>query len=502
MAVSFVAWLLALGAGAAFASTVTIIQSEPPVTMDPANHTATYTSAVLYPIYETLTDFDQAMNVVPGLAEKWEPSKDATQWVFHLRQGVLFHDGTRFDAAAVKTSFDRVLDPANGLATLGRFGAVIDRVEVVDTYTVRFILKKPYAAFDRLVAIGGASIISPKAIKELGDGLARKAVGTGPYRFVEWATGERVVMDKWTKYWRGEPKVDRLVWKWSPEPSVMAMALQAGEADIAFPLPPAYVATLQRQRDIRILESTSGRVFWASLTTLRTPLKDARVRQALNYATDREGLIKAILQGHGTVANSVMAPLTFGYDPKSVAYPYDVKKAKALLAEAGYPNGFSMSITVQEAERPLAEALQANWAEIGVDVTVDLQEYGLWVDNVFAPPDQNKTYSVIASWSSGTMDADLALTPLFHTRSWAPAGANLGFYSNPRVDDLLDRAAATVSSQDRLSLYAEVQRILREEAPHVSLYYVNNLAGVRDRVEGVWVQPLGLVVARDLKVVK
>ncbi len=496
--------LLTVGSLPALAanSSLTIMQSEAPLTMDPANHTATYTGALLYPMYETLVEFDENMEVVPALATEWQHSEDGTEWTFTLRQGVAFHDGTPFNANAVKATFDRVINPENGLASYGRFSAVINRVEVINDFTVKFYLNDPYPAFTRFITMSGASIISPKAIAELGADLAHEAVGTGPYKFVKWVSGERVVMERNTKYWRGTPEVEQLVWKWSPEHSVMSMAIQTGEVDVVFPVPPAYAVSLGKIPSVVVQASPSNRVLWLALNTLYKPLSDARVRQALNYATDREGLVKSIMWGHGKPANSPVGPSDFGYDPACPASPYNIEKAKELLAEAGYGKGFNLSITVQEAEAPIAEALQGMWAKIGVNVIVDLKEYGLWADVVFSPPDKNPTQSVIASWAAGTYDADMILTPLFHTKNWAPTGANLGFYSNTRVDELLNQGASETDPVARMRIYSEAQRIIHDEGAHVSLYYVSNLVAMQKNVRNVWVQAGGMLVIRDPKIAR
>jgi len=487
--------LIATGVGAA--EELTIMQSEAPLTMDPANHSADYTSAVLYPVYETLTMFNEEMEVVPSLAENWKVSGDGKEWTYEIKEGIKFHDGSELNAEVVKANFERILNPDNGLSTRSRFADVIEKVEVLDDYKISFVLNKSYPAFHHLTSLSSGSIISPKALEKGNEFLARNAVGTGPYKFVEWVSGERVVLEKDEAYRKKSDRIEKLVFKWSPEKSVRVMALQAGEADVIFPVPPAYANVVENASNLELYEKTSDRTFWLALNTLHKPLDNPKVRQALNYATDRKAMIKSLLFNHGTVANSPMGPLSFGYDPETTAYEYDLEKARELLKEAGYEDGFTLPIAVQEAEANIAEALQGMWSDIGVEVEVNRMEYGLWADEVFSAPENNKGYSVIASWAASLLDADGFLTPLFHTDSFAPAGANLGFYSNEKVDSLLDEASKTVDPEERLELYSEAQRIIQNEGAHVSLYYANSLAGMNKEIENVWLMGSGMLVLRN-----
>jgi len=489
---------LVVGSSAAFASSLTIMQTEEPRSLDPSNHSATYTASVLHSMYENLTALDEEYEIVPGLATDWEQSEDGMKWTFYLRSGVAFHDGTPFDADAVKTAVDRMIDPDKGLVVYGRLGPVIEEVEVVDDLTVVFHLQDPYPAFTRLMAIGQAAIVSPSVI----DDVASEPVGTGPYKFVEYVSGERVVMERNENYWGEVPEVEQLVWRWSPEDSVLVMALQTGEVDVVTPLPPAHVSVLEQYQGVEVIETPGARAFWVALNTTKEPLDDVRVRQALNYATDRQGLIDSILWGSGTVANSPVSPGNFGYDETLEAYPHDPERARELLAEAGYEDGFSIAIAVQEAEAQYVEALQGMWREVGVDVIVDQMEGGIWSDAVFAPKEENEVQASFASWSSATLDADMMLTPLFATDSFPPASANLGFYSNERVDELLQKAAFETDPEAREAMYIEAQGIIHEEAAHITLWYGNNIVGLQDNIEGIWTLAGGMLVVRNPRIVE
>ncbi len=491
--------LLAAGLTAAAAqSQLTIMQTEAPRSMDPANHTATFTASVLYPMYEGLVEMDEDQAIVPGLASQWTISEDGTIYDFTLREGVTFHDGTPFDAEAALVSLHRLLDPDAGLAGAGRFQPVIREIEALDDMTLRFHLFDPYPAFLALMTASQAGLVSPQAW-EAGT-LDREPVGTGPYRFVEWVSGERVVMEANPDYWGGEPEVERLVWTWSPEDAVMTMSLQAAEVDIAAPLPPVFAPTIDANPDIEVVEVTGSRVFWIALTTTIEPLDDARVRRALNHATDKQGIVDSLLRGFGVPATSPLAPPNFGFDPTLEGLPFDPEGALSLLEEAGVSDGFTVNVAVQEADANVVEALQAMWGAVGVQLNIQVMESGVWSEAAFADPEgkaRDDVHAAYASWATGTLDADGQLRALYHTDSWAPAGANLGFYSNERLDELLDIGASTTDVAVRLEAYAEAQRILLEDAPHVWLHYPQALAALRTEIGGVWLSPAGQLMIRQ-----
>lgn len=483
----------------ASAATLTVMQSEAPRSMDPGDQTATYTAAVLDPMYEGLLKRNGTDPVAPSLATEWSGDETGLIWTFKLRDNVRFHDGTAFNADAVAKNFARHLDPKRGLAASGRLRLILDKVEATDDMTVRFTLKKRYPAFLALLTTASCWMVSPAA--DAAGTIGAKAAGTGPYKLAEYKSGEYVLEDKNPDYWGGTPKgVEQIKWTWTSEPSVMNMAVQTGDADIVNPLPPAFAAQLASNEDVKVMNSDGSAVFWVSLNTKLKPLDDVRVRQALNYATDRDGLVRAIMQGYATPANSPLAPVTSGYDKSLAPYSYDIDKAKALLTEAGYPDGFSMSTVVQEPEARIGELLQAMWAKAGVKLDVRRMESGVWSKAAFADPagkQADGTGSVIASWSTGINGADLQLRPLYHSASAAPASANLGFFNDPKLDKLLDDAAQLLDETQRNVLYVEAQKEINEQAPHVLLYTTKDVFAVRKGVDGVGMIPGGQVIVKE-----
>lgn len=483
----------------ALAATLTVMQTEAPRSMDPGDQTATFTAAVLDPMYEGLLARAPDLSLKPALATEWSSDDAGLVWTFKLRQGVKFHDGTPFDADAVVKNFARHLDAKRGLAASGRLRTFIDSVSAVDPSTVQFKLKKPYPAFLALLTTGSCWMVSPAA--DAAGTIGTKAVGTGPYKLQEYKSGEYVLETKNPDWWGGAPKgADEIKWTWTSEPSVMNMALQTGDADIVNPLPAAFAKQLEANPDMKVNKSDGSAVFWVSLNTKLKPLDDVRVRQALNYATDRDGLVRAIMQGYATPANSPLAPVTPGYDKSLAPYTYDVDKAKKLLADAGYPDGFSMTTIVQEPEARIGELLQAMWAKAGVKLDVQRMESGVWSKAAFADPAGKaaaNTGSVIASWSSGVNGADLQFRPLYHSASASPAGANLGFFDDPKLDELVDKAASTLDETARNAIYVDAQKEVNEQAPHVLLYTTQDLYAARANVKGAWVIPGGQVIVKE-----
>jgi glutathione transport system substrate-binding protein len=481
------------------AATLNVMQSEAPRSMDPGDQTATYTASLLDPMYEGLLKRDPDLSLKPALATEWSADGAGLVWTFKLRQGVKFHDGTPFDADAVVKNFTRHLDAKRGLAASGRLRTFLEGVTAIDPMTVQFKLKTQYPAFLALLTTGPCLMVSPAA--DAAGTIGAKAVGTGPYKLGEYKSGEYVLAVKNTDWWGGAPKgEDEIKWTWTSETSVMNMALQTGDADVINPFPSAFAPQVKANPEMKLSVTDGSAVFWVSLNTKMKPLDDLRVRQALNYATDRAGIVKAFTQGFATPANSPLAPVTPGYDKTLDPYPYDLAKAKELLKEAGYPEGFTMSTIVQEQEARIGELLQAMWAKIGVKLDVRKMEGGVWSKAAFLDPagkEKDGIGSSIASWSSGVNGADLQFRPLYYSKSASPSGANLGFFSDQKLDGLIDKAASTLDEQARNAIYVEAQNEVNDQAPHVLLFTKQDLFATRANINGVWMIPGGGVVVKD-----
>ena len=491
------ALLAVLAVPAQAQTTLTVLQAEGPRSMDPGDHTAAVTGTILEPMYEGLVQRDRQMKIAPQLATSWTTGEGGRVWTFKLRPGVTFHDGTPFNAEAVVHSFQRFLDPKRGLAAAGRINAVLASAKATDDMTVEFTLKSPYAGFLALLATSASKIVSEKADEAHNLGLV--PVGTGAFRFVTWKSGDYVMEARNDSYWGEKPKLDQIKFIWSGETSVLNMSVQSGAADVVYPLPPVFAQVIKANPHLKLFDTVGSFVFWVSLNTKLPPLDNVKVRQALNFATDRQGLVNALLRGYGQPANSPLAPTNPDYDAGLATYSFDIARAKQLLAEAGLPNGFTLSVAVQERDASIAQALQGMWSKAGVTLDIRRQEGGVWTKAAFANPDAKKADnlgSTIASWSSGTFNADLQLRPLYHTASWAPGGANLGFFSDPALDQLIDQGAAELDDAKAKVIYGAAQKLINEEAPHVLLYYTRDLLATSDKVSNVWMQPGGLITVQ------
>ena len=333
-------------------------------TMDPHFANNTPTGNVIFQVHENLTAFDdpKTMNPVGKLAKDWEVAEDGLTWTFYLREGITFHDGAPFNAEAVKKSFDRILDPALGAPRRSNFD-MIDRLEVVDEYTVNIITKVPYAALPSLLTCYNAVILSPKAIEEYGDQYSTHASGTGPFKLSEWIPGESMTLVRNDNYWGEKPSIEKLVLKIIPEDATRVMALQTGEVDFISNVPPFEIKNLEAHKDIRVEMHEGFRTIYLGMVLKRPPFDNILVRQALNYAIDREALINGFLEGAATIAVGPEATSIPGASSDLFQYTYNPEKAKQLLAEAGYPNGFEIDFVSPQGryimDRQIAEAIQA-----------------------------------------------------------------------------------------------------------------------------------------------
>jgi glutathione transport system substrate-binding protein len=313
-------------------------------------------------------------------------------------------------------------------------------------------------------------MVSPTA--DAAGTIGSKAVGTGPYKLQEYKSGEYVLETKNTDWWGGAPKgADEIKWTWTAEPSVMNMALQTGDADIVNPLPAAFAKQLAANPDMKVNKSDGSAVFWVSLNTKLKPLDDARVRQALNYATDRDGLVKAIMQGNATPANSPLAPVTPGYDKTLAPYTYDVDKAKKLLADAGYPNGFEVTMNCPNDryvnDSAICQAVAANLARIGVKINLQAETKVSYFPKIL----RRDTSFYLLGWTPSTVDAHDVLSSIMATPNDKGQGTfNLGAYSNPKLDELTQKIQSETDQKKRNDMIREAFKIHQDDVGHIPLH--------------------------------
>ena len=498
------AWALVparLPAGAQGPRTVTVGLYADAISLDPEDTNDNLSLSVEREIFDGLLGFDSDMKAIPQVAASWEASADAKVFTFHLRRGVKFHDGTPLDAQAVKANFDRARDPGNKLKKLNLY-EMIQSIDAVDDATVRFTLKAPFGAMLFNFAHPSSRIISPANIKQGEDAIARHPVGSGPFRFASWAPGQQIVLERNPDFWQsGEPKVDRLVIRFPTEDAARVALLLSGEAQFIYQVPGVQVDAVSHAAGVEVPKRWSIFTFGVAMNTQHAPFNILQIRQALNYAVDKNAFIKAILAGHARPMESAFAPGVAGYlgPVQRGGWPYDIAKAKALLAEAGFPNGFKTVLWLgnQTETVRIGEFIQQQLAQVGVTVQLVPMEAGTLTALRYKSIKENQSQLNYTGWSPSTGDADWALRPLFAGESWPPVLFNLAFYKNPNVDALIGGALATADQRKRSGNYAEAARLIWMDAPWVWLQNNEILSAQRTSVKGVYALGDGTVDLRQ-----
>ena len=483
-------------AGAAEAKNeITVAVASTFTTMDPWNATDTLSQAVAKSFCEGLFRFDREMNVVPSLAESAESSPDGMQHVVHLRRGVKFHDGTTFTAEAVKANFDRITTPGSTLKRFFLFENVAS-LKVLDPYTVRFTLKRPNSAFINRLAHPSAVMICPKSLSEKEVSIAFHPCGTGPFVMKNYNPSDVLRVEKNPNYWRaGYPKLDAITWRPVVENSTrVAMAL-TGEADYAFPLPSEQVKMVKDKGTLRVDVTPSIMLRFVEMNLTKPVFKDVRVRQALNYAVNKEALVKVAFAGYADVAEGI-APLSVDYAVKLGPWPYDPQKAKALLKEAGYPNGFEVELWSgynHTTASKIIQFLQQQLAQVGIKSNIRALEAGqrtALVESV-PTPDKSQHDLYYIGWSSSTGELDYAIRPLLASENVPPVGSNEAYYKSEKVDRLIQEGLATTDRTKKAAIYKEMQEQLWADMPWIPLVTEKNIAASAKNLTGFYIQPDG-----------
>jgi peptide/nickel transport system substrate-binding protein len=409
--------------------------------------------------------------LAPCLATSWTLSEDRTQYTFRLRDGVKFHDGTPLDAEAVKFNFDRFADKSAPQfypkANAFTFYVIqfLEKTEVVDPSTIRITLSKPFEPFLRIMcqSCGEPLMISPAAIKKYGnDGLADHPVGTGPFRFRERVLGDRIVMERNPDYWGAKARSERLVWKPMPDPAARVAALEQGAIDMALAVPPDSVDLLKKMGYVVEINRNIPHVWYLNFNMRDPVVRDKRVRQAIYMAINREEMSKTLLRGTCTPAWGLIPPGTEAYDPAFKGLGYDPAKAKALLAAAGYAKGLSttMGTSVSGSGQiipvPIMEWIKRDLEKVNVSVEIKSYEWLTWLRDWIGglkPP-------MGAGQMSWGMSTDYWVYMTTHSRFMPPKGVNVGWYTNPKVDALLDQVVQTFDTAKRRQLYQQIDRVV------------------------------------------
>src|SRR5215218_1122819 len=455
-------------------------------------------------VYDCLVLYDLgATTIRPGLAESWEISEDGLVYTFNLRQGVKFHDGEPFNADAVITWYNSIDEgsPASQYDAVRMVYMAdfitdwIDTVEAVDEFTVRMTLPSPYAPLLANLAIPIAGIVSPAAVAKGLDDVAVNPSGTGAFRLAspdDWSRDSQMTLEANPDYWGGAPKVDQLVIRVIPESSTRLQQVETGEIDVAWALTPEDVERTRENADLVVVEDAGLNTNWANFNVTLEPFTSKEVRQALNYAVNKEEISEGLYNGNMVPAGGVLPPVDWAYNPDLKSYPYDPDQARELLAEAGYDEGNPLTFTFMAYTIPrgynpvgdrLATAIQEYWSEVGVQANIQTEEWTQYRNDRRA----NKFQCSLAGWQGDNGDPDNFLYTFF---SSASIGAeNYSRYENPEVDDLLNQAKEVSDQEERKALYQKAEQIIVDDAPWVFLGYQKHQVVTRANITDFQLQP-------------
>jgi peptide/nickel transport system substrate-binding protein len=465
---------------------VMLIESSP-TNLDPRIGVDAQSERIDNLIFDDLLSRGDKLDVAPGLAERWE-IPDPLTYIFHLHHGVRFHDGRLLTSRDVKWTFDSLMQGKVRSTKAGVY-RFVDHIDVPNDDTVSFHLKEPSATLLWNLSDGAIGIVPYGSENE----ITSHPIGSGPFRFVSSETDKEVILARNGDYWGEKAKLARVRFAVVPDATTRALELRKGSGDATInALTPDTVSTLERDPALAV-ERAPGTVLAYLGFNLRDPiLKDVRVRQAIDYALDRRPMIEYLWRGEAQPARSILPPQSWAYDGNVPSYDHDADKARKLLAAAGYPvtNGVRFHITMKtstdENTRLMVAVMQQQLREVGIALDIRSFEFATFFNDVTHGAFQ--MYGL--RWIGGNEDPDI-FEYAFHSAKFPPNGANRGFYSNPKVDALIDQARREVDPGVRKPIYAEVQRILAEQLPYIDLWYLDNVLVHNRRVLNLKLNPAG-----------
>jgi peptide/nickel transport system substrate-binding protein len=477
------------------AGTVNFLIESMPANLDPRIGTDAQSQHLDGLIFDSLLAHDAQMNIVADLAERWE-ARDPLTYVFHLRQGVKFHDGRPLTSADVKFTFDSILDGTVKTPKRGAFRMVAS-IEAPDDFTIVFHLREPYASFLWNLTRPGVGIVP----RGSGAEIAQRPIGSGPFQFVNAITDQEIVLQRNAGYFNDTAEaagvrgnVERVRFRIVPDAIVRALELRKGSADVAInSLSPDMVVTLAKERGIVADEQPGTTIAYIGFNLEDPILSHREVRQALAYATDRATLIKYLLRGQARAAGGLLPPNHWAYDPDVQQYEFDPARAERLLDAAGFKRGaggvrfrLEFKTSTEEYSRLLSEAIADEWQRVGVAVELRPLEFATFYADL-----QRGSFQISAQrWVGGNNDPDI-FELVFSSKKIPPNGSNRGHYRNPKLDALLDQARMEMDREKRKALLWEIQKIVAEDEPYINLWYLDNVCVHRERLTEIVIPPAG-----------
>lgn len=445
--------------------------------LDPMLGATDRPSAAIYcNIYETLLKVNEKNEIVPGLATSYKQIDDVT-YEFKLKKGVKFHNGENFTAKDVVFTMTR---GANTPITQYIWGIVdTSGFKIIDDHTVRVKLKQPNAPFIAVTTCSTAAILNERYVATAGKASGTHPIGTGPYKFVEWKKGVQITMERNENYHGKKPEAGKIIVRTIPEASNRTIELESGGCDIAMDIQAADRARIEKSSKLRLIVKPGNAIRYIGFNTSKAPYNKVEVRQAIAHAIDIKGIVASVLRGYGQITNGPISPNVMFYDKSAKMIPYDVDKAKKMLADAGFPKGFKTTIWCDERKEnvDIATILQAQLAEIGITADINVQEFGAYINSAYA----GKTDIYIMGWSSASPDPDIVFYSVFYSKNKGDGG-NCSYLNDPKVDKLIERGRQTFDKAERAKIYKELQEYLLQIVPWVYLWVDSVNAGVTDQI--------------------
>lgn len=480
--------------------------------LDPAQVTDLNTMHVLSHMYDTLVKLGPNGSFQPVLASKWQMSKDGLTYTFTLKPNLKFANGDPLNADAVVFSFDRQLNKNNPGYKFGPFpfadfyyGSVAS-VRKVNASTVEFKLKSPNSAFMAALSVPTSSVVNPKQALAKGKTFALSGGGSGPYMLEKWNRGGQLILKSNPRYWGNKPKSTKLVWVPIVQESQRAVALQSGTVDLVINPASENLAKL-KSGGYNIAQRAGPHIWWLGLNLTKAPFDNKLVRQALNYAVDRKAITEGVLYGTGTPAVQPLAPMQLGYNPNVNPYTYDPKKAKDLLAQAGYPGGFTTTLLVptsgsgMQSPTQMGTAIQAYLGQIGVKVNIQQMDWGTFLSRIGAGAAKSNLDMWELSWMDTAVDPAFVLDPLLSSKSFPP-GFNTGQYKNAAVDKLMDQGRAEADPKKRGVIYQKAMALINEDVPWVFVDHAQQVVAYNAKVQGMALDPISPFILKLSNVFK
>jgi len=446
-----------------------------PKSIDPHAVTAINDFRILMNVYDGLVRYKSGtLEVEPSLATSWKISDDGLVYTFQLRKGIKFHDGSELNAASVQFNFERMLDKDHpyhhtGPFPLSFFFSAVKKVDALDPHTVEFTLNEPYAPFLSNLAYPTGLIASPTAIKKYEKDFGRNPVGTGAFKFAEWKSNSHVIVERNENYWGGAPQLEAVVFRPITDANTRVAEMLSGGIDMMVEVPADSVGMMASDNAFKVYEQAGPHLWFLILNAKEGPFKDKRVRQAVNYAINKQAIVENILQGTAIVADGPTPPaFAWAHNDALTPYPYNPEKAAAMIKEAGY-DGSTLKFYVTEGGSGMLDpiamgtAIQADLAKVGFKVEIETYEWNTFLGKV-NPGLEGKADMAEMAWM--TNDPDTLPFLALRTGAWPDKGGfNSGYYSNPEVDKLLEKARQATDQAERARLYKDMQTIVYEDAP-------------------------------------